>query len=151
MKTSNYLLPYSFKKIGFILFCMTFVFLIVSKLAGEDLLSVTIPSFSGFGFSFGMNKVVLDSTVVIVFGLASLMFMAQSQEKIEDECISSIRARAFALALWITGAILLFSSIFCYDFAYLNVLIVNIFAYLILLVFIQRMMIFRFNKINEHE
>lgn len=156
MKTSNYLLPHKFKSIGIVILCIAVLFYVISYIAGGSLLSLQLPSFSAFGgddlgVKFGINKVDLDSTIIIVTTIISLLFIALSKEKIEDECIAVIRAKAFTLTLWITSILLVLTSLFVYDFAYINVLIVNVFAYLALLVIIQKVMIFHFNKTNSDE
>ena len=93
----------------------------------------------------------LDFTVIIITTMLSLLFIALSKEKIEDECISEIRAKAFSLTLWIISILIILASIFVYEMPYLYVLIANIFGFLFLLTVIQSIMIFNFNKKNENE
>ena len=84
-KIENFLvLPNQFKKIGLILFVLSFIILIAIKIIEIE---------SRMGVS------LLKQTLLV-----SLLLMAVSREKIEDELIAMIRGRAFSLA-FICGVI----------------------------------------------
>lgn len=161
MKTGNYLLPYRFKLIGLALLSATAVFGLFVVNLGGTLVSAKVPGIVGrFGvpgldqgpaYEFICRQTGLDATLLILGLMLSLLFIALSREKIEDECMSHIRACAFSLALWVSGAVLVAATLFTYDFIFLNVMIANLFAYPAIFILIQRAMIWRFERENSHE
>lgn len=150
MKTKNYLLPYRFKMIGLALLIATAVFGSFAVNFGGVPVSAQVPGIVGrFGipgidhgpaYEWVCRQTDLDATLLTLGLMISLTFIALPREKIEDECMSPIRTRAFTLALWVGSAVLAAVSLFTYDYIYLNVMIANLFAYPAVFIVIQRVM-----------
>lgn len=161
MKTRDYLLPYPFKMIGAALLVATAVFGMFVTNLGGTLVSATVPGLVGrFGipgldrgpwYEFVCRPTDLDATLLILGFMLGLLLVALSREKIEDECMAVIRAKAFSLALWVSGVLLLLFTLFSYDTVYLNVMICNLFAFPAVFIIIQRVLVFRFKRMNSHE
>lgn len=161
MKTRDYLLPYPFKKIGAALLAVTAVFGLFVINLGGTLVTAKVPGLAGrFGipgldhgpsYELVCRQTDLDATLLILGFMLGLLFIALSREKIEDECMASIRAKAFSLALWASGILLLLSTLFSYDIIYLDVMIGNLFAFPAIFIVIQRVLVYRFKKQNSHE
>lgn len=137
MKT-NYLLPYQFKKIGWIIFIPAFIlgvlwlifdfepaFLDVKVLAlfNDDFLSS-----KGF-FAIVENNIANEIIGVLI--IISASFIAFSKEKNEDEFISRIRLESLVRATYLNYGILIFALIFIYNMAFLTVMILNMFTILL--------------------
>ncbi len=161
MKTRDYLLPYRFKIVGAALLAATAVFGLFVVNLGGVLVSGRVPGLVGrFGipgldhgpaYEFVCRQTDLDVTLLVFGFMLGLLLIALSREKIEDECMAVIRAKAFSLALWVSGVVLLLCTLFTYDVVYLNVMIGNLFAFPAIFIAIQRVLVFRFKKQNSHE
>ena len=139
----NYLFPNKYKKIGWLI-------LIPSAIIGlTTLISEYEPSFLDFNVPaifidelFGdkhfigiVNNNVLNEILGVLI-ILSLLLVAFSKEKSEDEYISKIRLDSLVWAVYLNYAILLISFLFIFDLSFLWVMIFNMFT--ILLFFIIR-------------
>ena len=143
MKT-NYLLPHSFKKIGY---CLVIPFLIMGIycLIDPDILPLSVSS-SVFGFIYNDNLIgptkflgitktdsILDEIAIIGLTI-SLIFIAFSKEKDEDEYIMQIRLRTLIWAIIFTYFVLILATIFIYGISFLSFSFINYFTVLILFI-----------------
>jgi len=140
----NFLFPNKFKRIGWFT-------LIPSAIIGlSTLIYEYEPSFLDFNVPaifvdelFSVNKktfrMVTNNILNEILGvliIISTFFVAFSKEKSEDEYISKIRFDSLAWAVYFNYAILILTLLFIYDFAFLWVMVFNMFT--VLLFFIVR-------------
>ena len=141
----NFLFPNKFKRIGWFT-------LIPSAIIGlSTLIYEYEPSFLDFNvpaifvdeLTFTANKktfrMVTNNILNEILGvliIISTFFVAFSKEKSEDEYISKIRFDSLAWAVYFNYAILILTVLFIYDFAFLWVMVFNMFT--VLLFFIVR-------------
>jgi len=140
----NFLFPSKFKRIGWFT-------LIPSAIIGLLILIYEYePSFLDFNVPaifvdelFSVNKktfrMVTNNILNEILGvliIISTFFVAFSKEKSEDEYISKIRFDSLAWAVYFNYAILILTVLFIYDFAFLWVMVFNMFT--VLLFFIVR-------------
>ncbi|PKP40578.1 MAG: hypothetical protein CVT96_08315 [Bacteroidetes bacterium HGW-Bacteroidetes-13] len=138
MKT-QFLFPHRFKIFGWMLFVPTFLigtYLYVTDFEFDEHLKLPVFSiynddwiFSKGIFKFIENGVVDELlTVLIVIGALLIGF---SKTRKEDEYISKIRYESLVWATYFNFAVILFSTLFFYGFAYFHVMVGNIFTILI--------------------
>ena len=140
----NFLFPNKFKSIGWFT-------LIPSAIIGlSTLIYEYEPSFLDFNVPaifvdelFSVNKktfrMVTNNILNEILGvliIISTFLVAFSKEKSEDEYISKIRFESLAWAVYFNYAILILTLLFIYDFAFLWVMVFNMFT--VLLFFIVR-------------
>ena len=140
----NFLFPNKFKSIGWFT-------LIPSAIIGlSTLIYEYEPSFLDFNVPaifvdelFSVNKktfrMVTNNILNEILGVLiviSTFLVAFSKEKSEDEYISKIRFESLAWAVYFNYAILILTLLFIYDFAFLWVMVFNMFT--VLLFFIVR-------------
>ncbi len=137
MKT-NYLLPYRFKKIGWMLLIPSFLLGLYTVISDwqPSFFDVTVPGIfidEIFGIKKFMGLVennVLNELLGILFILGGI-FVAFSKEKDEDELISSIRLQSLVWATYWNYGILILAFIFLYDLSFFWIMIFNMFTILI--------------------
>lgn len=119
---SNLLLPHCSMKIGRWTF-IPFLMLCIAKLSDHELVfEFSVPvliNSTGEWFSMSKDENLYGEFWMIGFFL-SLLFMALSKEKTEDEMLLPIRLHAMLFALWITSALFVFITLFIFsvDYAY---------------------------------
>jgi len=156
MKT-NYLLPYKFKALGWVLFILGIVggLYVLTTNYEQDILSTNVLSiYKGenlFGKESGFFKIIKNDIldeIVALFIIVGGMFVTFSREKVEDEFIYKLRKDSLVWAVIFNYSVLLIAILFVYDFAFFDVLVFNMFTPLIFF-------ILRFNflklKSRSHE
>ena len=68
---------------------------------------------------FGMTVTDPVNEISMLGLLVSLVFIALSKEKDEDEMTAVVRMRSFVWSFWCTAVIMLIAILFVYDFAFL--------------------------------
>lgn len=134
----DFLLPYSFKKIGWIMFfpflgvCMWLLLgpgecncfdIPVFALFSDSHLSIIGESLnlsSGTGFAPGITSTDPINELAMLGLLISIVFIALSREKDEDEMTPIVRQKAFSLSFWITSALYAMVILFVYGISFLN-------------------------------
>lgn len=138
-----YLLPYSFKKVGWLLFLASVILLVLGMMLNLDSSYFTFRVFSVyssklFGPSdwFAIHPEEVAYTVVSCLFITGALFIMFSKEKVEDEFIMSIRMNAlmWAVLIHFTLLLILFITVYGINFGY--VVIYNI--YTLLVIFILR-------------
>lgn len=128
MKTRNYLLPYTYKKIGMWMF-LPFAAICLCLLLDVIIPKIQIP-WIGIGDEIFYQGTADLMVVVGMMGLlVSLSFIALSREKDEDEMTAHIRMQSFAWSLWFTSAILAFGILFIMGFDFLYFALVALYLY----------------------
>ncbi|TDI77840.1 MAG: hypothetical protein E2O83_07420 [Bacteroidetes bacterium] len=136
MKT-NYLLPYKFKALGWVLFILGIVggLYVLTTNYEQDILSTNVlsiykgESLSGkeSGFFKIIKNDILDE-IVALFIIVGGMFVTFSREKVEDEFIYKLRKDSLVWAVIFNYSVLLIAILFVYDFAFFDVLVFNMFT-----------------------
>ena len=86
---------------------------------------------------------------LIVLGLTvSLIFIAFSRERDEDECIAEIRMHSLVWAIIVNYALLIVATFLIYDIAYLYFIDINIFTVLFLFIIKYNIALYKFRRIN---
>ncbi|NLR61621.1 hypothetical protein HGH93_26195 [Chitinophaga polysaccharea] len=121
---SPYLLPHLYKKIGGILFLLTF---------GTWLLGMVMDfSYSWVDYNTTKGSQGNFSDEIIVTGLIiSLLMIAFSKEKNEDEYIAAVRRESLQWSIYINYGLLLIGTWTFYNWDYFAVLVYNMFTPLI--------------------
>ncbi len=128
MKTRNYLLPYSYKKVGMGMF-LPFAAICLCLLFSVKLPSISIPWIAIGDSIFYKGTADLLTEVGMMGLLVSLCFIALSKEKDEDEMTGQIRMQSFVWSLWVTSAILAFGILFIMGLDFLSFTLVAIYLY----------------------
>ena len=140
---ANYLFPHRFKKIGWIVFIPMTVFGLLQLIYQwePDILDFNV--FAMFDQGLLSNKVYFSSVknnvlneLIMIILIISMMVVAFSQEKVEDEYIRKIRLDSLVWATYLNYIVLIFAILLVYGFPFLWVLIGNVLT--ILLFFIVR-------------
>lgn len=128
MKTRNYLLPYTYKKIGMWMF-LPFAAICVCLLFNVELPKISIP-WIAIGEDFLYDGTADLITEVGMMGLlVSLSFIALSREKDEDEMTAHIRMQSFVWSLWFTSIILAFGILFIMGLDFLSFAVAALYLY----------------------
>ena len=128
MKTRNYLLPHSYKKIGMLMF-LPFAAICLCLLLNVKLPSVEIPWIAIGDGIFYQGKGDLLTELGMMGLLISLSFIALSREKDEDEMTGQIRMKSFVWSLWFTTIILAFGILFIMGLDFLSFSLVALYLY----------------------
>ena len=128
MKTRNYLLPYTYKRIGMWMF-LPFSAICLCLLFDVKLPSIEIPWIAIGDDLFYQGKADLLTEVGMIGLLVSLCFIALSREKDEDEMTAHIRMQSFVWSLWFTSAILAFGILFIMGLDFLSFAMVAFYLY----------------------
>lgn len=128
MKTRNYLLPNSYKKIGMLMF-LPFTAICLCLFLDIKLPSIVIPWIGiGDGFIY-KEKADLFTELGMMGLLISLSFIALSREKDEDEMTGQIRMKSFVWSLWFTTFVLAFGILFIMGLNFLSFCVVALYLY----------------------
>lgn len=136
MKTRDYLLPNSYKKIGMFMF-LPFAAICICLLLDVKLPSIKIPWIAiGDGF-FYQGQADLLTELGMMGLLISLSFIALSREKDEDEMTGQIRMKSFVWSLWFTTVILALGLLFIMglDFLYFSLVALYLYYFVYILKF----------------
>ncbi|MES2277314.1 MAG: hypothetical protein V4592_14900 [Bacteroidota bacterium] len=151
------LLPHRFKRIGWwltILTTITAVMLFSGNYQGSwlDLGSYAFVSRAGMGAHHVGNMMKSNANIfgqVVAALLAlSLLLVAFSKEKMEDEYIATIRSSAMIWAIWANYLLIFLIFLLVYGPTFVSLMLYNIFTVLIL--FIARFH-YLMNKAREEE
>ncbi|WP_274474627.1 hypothetical protein [Mangrovimonas aestuarii] len=159
MKT-NYLLPYKYKFLGWILFTSGILGGIFLMLNGYESDFLTLKVLSLFDSSFGIglkepqNHIfkIIDNSItdelVSVLIIMGGLFVGFSKEKVEDEFTYKLRKDSLVWSMIFNYSILLLAILLVYDLTFFHILVFNMFTPLIF--FIVRFNYLKF-KANSHE
>lgn len=141
----TYLFPTVFRKIGWYMLLPFVVANLVSlsdKGWNENWLEVTTFSIAPWGF---ITNSLCDEVSLIGLTL-SLLFIAFSREKDEDECIASIRSASLTWATLIGYVLLMLCTLFIYGLAYLTFVFIDLFAILVLFILKYNIELYKFRR-----
>lgn len=133
---SNYLFAPVFKKIGWIMFVpfavlgIIFIsqcYLFPKEIIPTDMLTCKSFELIGMHGLFGGNYFICGfedndwTDEIIIIGLSvSLLFIAFSREKDEDECIANIRMQSFVWAIKANTVLLILGTLLIFDTFYFD-------------------------------
>jgi len=136
----KFLFPYKCKKIGWLISVPTFIFMLVQMntdftfgfLNYQASSTTKISGDHEFLFNLQSHNFTADLTGLLLIG--SLLLLAFSKEKYEDERILKIRLESLVWAVYVNSVLLMLAIIFFYDMLFLNVMVYNICTTLILFI-----------------
>ena len=140
----NFLFPNKFKRIGWLTLIPSVIIGLLTLIYEYEpsFLDFNVPAifvdelFSVNRKTFRMVANNILNEILGVLIIISTFLVAFSKEKSEDEYISKIRFESLAWAVYFNYAILILTLLFIYDFAFLWVMVFNMFT--VLLFFIVR-------------
>ena len=135
----NYLLPHNFKLIGLIMlvpFLVVCILLLLGPCEGDWFL-VNVPALLTLDLAstsewFGITKTDPVNEICMLGLLVSLVFLALSKEKDEDEMTAVVRMQSFVWSFWCTAILMLVAILFVYDYAFLLFAFASMFVCFIL-------------------
>ena len=153
------LLPYGFKKVGWVIFIPAFIYWLVNLIfydggitvLNKDL-SLKAPAIISqrYGDShiqfFTLFETEVTLTIVIATLLISLIFIAFSRQRQEDEFVSSLRLNSWLWAAWINSALLLLADLFVYGEPFMAVVELNLFTLLIIFIVRFHYLLYKYSK-----
>ena len=150
----SFLLPYGFRKIGWVILIPTALLGIVLLFSDFDADAVfrfygqSVRTGSG---SFTSNAQHWLNNIVLIGISIGGIFVACSKERIEDEMIARIRLNSLLTALYVNYAVLIVTALLVYDLAFITVMACMILGVLLLFILILRVALWRFRKSTDHE
>jgi len=148
MKT-NYLFPYKLKKIA--LFILLFSFLGATYITvfeyNPDITNIKTGEYITNKGEVKPHYENIANEIVGMSLIVSLLLLAFSKEKEEDEYISKIRLESLVWAVYINYGLLLIAFVLFYDEDFLSVMIYNMFT--LLLFFNIRFQYYKFKMRKE--
>lgn len=133
----RFLLPHKIKFVGIVLFLLGLVAAYLRFYAGLKPPYLTVPVFAVYSsfletktFQVITNNVSEEITaLLLLLGLFAINF---SKEVIENEKVDSLRLFSFASSVLLNTMILIFCVLFIFGFAFVNVLMFNMFSQLMI-------------------
>lgn len=143
----NYLFPTTFRKIGWCLFVPFVIMGLICLFNANDESWLKVSAFSVIPWGVIKNSLFDEISVI---GLAiSLLFIAFSREKDEDECIASIRSSSLIWATIAGYLLLIVCTMLIYDLPYLNFVFIDLFMILILFITKYNIELYKFRRSNN--
>jgi len=154
MKASN-LLPFKTKRLGWLilipsLVLCVFVMYFEFEIPGFELV---IPYTKGIFSNKPLPNNLTDELASVLF-MVSLILIAFSEEREEDEFISMVRLESLQWSVYFNYGLLIIAILFIYDMAFFQALIYNMYSILIFFIlrfnYVLRVK-FNPNKVEVHE
>ena len=131
----NYLLPHGFKRVGLIMlvpFLTACIWLLCGPCEGDWFL-VDVPALFTLDIAstsewFGMTATDPVNEICMIGLLVSLVFIALSKEKDEDEMTAVVRMQSFVWSFWCTAILMLVAILFVYDLAFMYFAFASVFV-----------------------
>lgn len=138
---SRFLFPHHYRRIGWLIFIPSLV-LGLACMYGDF-------RFQFLEFDIGIQRSIFDSDTlnftdeIASIGLiVSLLFIAFSKEKLEDERIAQLRLESLQFAVYLNYLVLALQIILVHNTAFLEIMVYNMFSVLILFIIRFRAMIY---------
>lgn len=155
---SNYLFPNQFKIIGYTMLIPSAIIgvTILIKNYEPELFNLNVPAIfidEVFGKQelLGMVNTNILNEIIGVLVILSLLFVAFSKEKQEDEYISKIRLESLVWAVYVNYAVLLFAILFVFGISFLWIMIFNMFTILLFFIIRFNWQIFNLKKSMQYD
>jgi len=154
----HYLFPNSFRKIGWLLLIpalsigIPYLFFDWEpKFLDSYTFAIFENSFPGSSKSFTFVKTNIIDELASILLIVSLIFIAFSKEKKEDEFISKIRLDSLVWATYINFIVLILSILFLFDLAFFWALIFNMFTILVFFIIRFNLVLYKSNRSLSNE
>ncbi len=142
---NKFLFPHHYRRIGWMIFIPSLVLGLACMYADFR--------FSFLEFDLIIQKSLFDSDTlnftdeIASIGLIiSLLFIAFSKEKIEDEWISNLRLESLQFAVYLNYAVLILQILVVHNTAFFDIMVYNMFSVLLLFIIRFRAMIYIQNQ-----
>lgn len=143
----NYLFPTTFRKLGWCLFVPFAIASLLCLFNGWDDNWSVVSVLSLIPWGIIKNSIIDEISMI---GLTvSLLFIAFSKEKDEDECIANIRSSSLVWATVAGYLLLIVCTMFIYDIQYLNFVFIDLFMILILFIIKYNIELYKFRRSNN--
>lgn len=154
----NYLFPNQFKIIGYAMLIPSAIIgvTILIKNYEPELFNLNVPAIfidEVFGKQelLGMVNTNILNEIIGVLVILSLLFVAFSKEKQEDEYISKIRLESLVWAVYVNYAVLLLAILFVFGISFLWIMIFNMFTILLFFIIRFNWQIFNLKKSMQYD
>lgn len=151
------LLPNQYKRIGWIILIPSTILGIALVITDFEFLSYETNIFALLHDSFGkqprtglINTNIVPTAVGALFIIGALM-VSFSREKMEDEFIARLRQTSLIWAVVVNYILLFFSMILIYGFAFLNVMVYQMFTVLIIFIIRFNYLLYKSSKVIPDE
>ncbi len=142
---NKFLFPHHYRRIGWMIFIPSLVLGLACMYADFR--------FSFLEFDMVIQKSLFDSDtlnftdeIASVGLIISLLFIAFSKEKIEDEWISKLRLESLQFAVYLNYAVLILQILMVHNTAFFDIMVYNMFSVLLLFIIRFRAMIYIQNQ-----
>lgn len=135
----EWLLPYGFKKVGWVLFFLALAVGVWAATVDFDYESVAALR------DLELCNPLINNYIVIGLWLG-VIFVGCSREKVEDEMIGRIRLNALLTAFYLQTAFIIVATLCCNNLAYLYVMLYNLVTYPIIFMLVFRAMLWHARK-----
>lgn len=154
MKASN-LLPHHLRKVGWLLLGPVLVLGIMVFHFEFEIpgFAITIPFYKGLGPDHQLINNLTDELVSIIV-LVTLVLIAFTEEKNEDEWISNIRLESLQWSVYANCILLILCILMIYDVYFFQALVYNMYSVLLLFLFRFNYVLrikFNPNRVEVHE
>ena len=154
----KFLFPNNYKKLGWIILIIASTLGIFLMFTGFEGMPVRTKAFALFNDDFfGKSHFFtfidtnITNTIVGSLFIIGALLVGFSKEKNEDEYIANIRQSSLLWAVLVNYILLLFSFVFIYGTAFLNVMLYNMFTVLLIFIFRFNYVLYRNFKSNTNE
>ncbi|MDO4758473.1 MAG: hypothetical protein Q4A18_04335 [Rikenellaceae bacterium] len=141
----DWLLPYGFKRVGWVLLAIAVPIAIWAAAIGFNYQQVALLR------DLQLVENPLINNHIILWLWLGMLFVACSREKIEDEMIARIRLNALLVALYIQAVLIIVATFAFNSLDFLNIMIYNLVSYPMIFVIAYRAMLWRARKEAEDE
>lgn len=153
------LLPNRFKKIGWLILLFSAVLGLSVMFVDFQFDWLYLKTFaivyteeSGLGTSYlGFVSDNLTNEIAGTLFLIGGLFVTFSREKNEDEYIANLRLNSLLWSVLVSYGLLIFAFLFIYGFAFLNVMMCNMFTTLIIFITRFNIILFKNSKLLSNE
>ncbi|WP_337873201.1 hypothetical protein [Ignavibacterium sp.] len=148
---SRFLIPHKYKIVGIVLLILGIISAYLRFYLGIKPSYLNLPVFA-FYSSFLDTKTFqvitnnISEEIVSLILLLGLLLINFSKEVVENDKVNSIRLFSFVSSVLLNSVILIFSVLFIYGFAFVNVLMFNIFSQMIIYQIIFRILFIKNQK-----
>jgi len=148
---SKYLLNYKLKFVGLALLILSFFLAIIRFYFGIKPNIFDTKVFAIYSYYFEKKYFVvienhISEEIAGVLALTGLFLVAFSKEKNENDKIVSLRNNSMKLSFIANYIFLILSFVFVYGFAFLDIMIINIFSQLVFFIIIFRISVLINNR-----
>ena len=154
----NYLFPNRYKKIGLMILIPSLILgliVVIYDLEPEvfdfDVPAIFVNEIFGEQEFISLTNNNILNEICGVLLIISLILVAFSKEKQEDELINKIRLESLVWATYLNYGILLFAMIFVFELSFLWVMIFNMFTILLFFIIRFNWQVIKLNKALSYE